>query len=89
MLSTRYGIKDDGSAMDIYQFFEAHNKVKLTEDQLSKLTIQEEKVVDNLLKVRHHVWLQSQNKEYQMAKETMRCITLVFTQRKDFLTSGK
>ena len=36
--------------MDLYQFFEAHNKVKLTEDQLSKLSIQEEKVVDNLLK---------------------------------------
>ena len=50
LLSVRYGIKDDGSAMDIYQFFEAHNKLKLTEDQLSKLSIQEEKVVDNLLK---------------------------------------
>ena len=46
----RYGIKDDGSAMDLIQFFEAHSKVKLTEDQLSKLSIQEEKVVDNLLK---------------------------------------
>ena len=50
LLSTRYGIKDDGSAMDLIQFFEAHDKVKLTEDQLSKLSIQEEKVVDNLLK---------------------------------------
>ena len=50
LLSVRYGIKDDGSAMDLYQFFEAHDKVKLTEDQLSKLSIQEEKVVDNLLK---------------------------------------
>ena len=50
LLSTRYAIKDDGSAMDLIQFFEAHSKLKLTEDQLSKLTIQEEKVVDNLLK---------------------------------------
>jgi hypothetical protein len=50
LLSMRYGIKDDGSAMDLIQFFEAHSKVKLTEDQLSKLSIQEEKVVDNLLK---------------------------------------
>ena len=45
----RYGVKDDGSAMDIYQFFEAHSKVKLTENQLSKLSIEEEKTVDNLL----------------------------------------
>ena len=36
--------------MDLIQFFEAHSKVKLTEDQFSKLSIQEEKVVDNLLK---------------------------------------
>ena len=50
LLSMRYGIKDDGSAMDLIQFFEAHSKVKLTEDQLSKLSIKEEKVVDNLLK---------------------------------------
>jgi hypothetical protein len=49
-LSVRYGVKDDGSAMDIYQFFEAHSKVKLTEDQLSKLSFEEDKVVDNLLK---------------------------------------
>ena len=49
LLSVRYGVKDDGSAMDIYQFFEAHSKVKLTEDQLSKLSFEEDKVVDNLL----------------------------------------
>ena len=48
-LSLRYGIKDDGSAMDINQFYDAHDKVKLTQDQLSKLSIQEEKIVDNLL----------------------------------------
>ena len=49
-MTMRYGIKDDGSAMSINEFFMAHNKVKLSEDQLSKLTIKEEKVVDNLLK---------------------------------------
>ena len=49
-LSVRYGIKDDGSAMSINEFFMAHNKAKLTEDQLSKLSIHEEKVLDNLLK---------------------------------------
>ena len=48
-LTTRYAIKDDGTAMSLKEFFEAHNKVKLTEDQLIKLTIKEEKVVDNLL----------------------------------------
>ena len=48
-MTMRICIKDDGSAMSINEFFEAHSKVKLTEDQLSKLTIKEEKVVDNLL----------------------------------------
>ena len=46
----RYAVKDDGSAMTINEFFEAHSKVKLSEDQLSKLAIKEEKTVDNLLK---------------------------------------
>ena len=46
----RYAVKDDGTAMSINEFFEAHSKVKLSEDQLSKLSIKEEKVVDNLLK---------------------------------------
>ena len=89
LLSRRYAIKDDGSAMDLIQFFEAHSKVKLTEDQLSKLTIQEEKQLTIYSKVRHHVWLQSLNKEYPTIKETMQCITLVFIVKKDFLTNGK
>ena len=33
-LTTRYAIKDDGSAMSLKEFFEAHDKVKLTENQL-------------------------------------------------------
>ena len=49
-MTMRYAIKDDGSAMSIIEFFEAHSKVKLSEDQLSKLSIKEEKVLDNLLK---------------------------------------
>ena len=48
-MTMRYGVKDDGSAMSINEFFEAHGKVKL-ENQLSKLSIKEEKVLDNLLK---------------------------------------
>ena len=43
--------------MDIYQFFEAHSKVKLTEDQLSKLSFEEDKVVDNLNLFHIHAWL--------------------------------
>ena len=34
-MTMRYAIKDDGSAMSIIEFFEAHSKVKLSEDQLS------------------------------------------------------
>ena len=49
-MSLRYGIKEDGSAMSLNEFFEAHDNVKLTEDQLSKLSFKEEKVVDDLLK---------------------------------------
>ena len=47
--TTRYAIKDDGSAMSTTKNFLAHDKVKLTEDQLINLTIIEEKTVDNLL----------------------------------------
>jgi hypothetical protein len=49
-MSLRYAIKEDGSAMSLNEFFEAHDNVKLTEDQLSKLSFKEEKVVDDLLK---------------------------------------
>ena len=41
-LTTRYAIKEDGSAMSLKEFFEAHSKVKLTEDQLINLAIKEE-----------------------------------------------
>ena len=49
-MTTRYGVKDDGSAMTIQEFFDVYDKVKLTEDELTKLKVKEEKVSNDLLK---------------------------------------
>ena len=38
--SLRYAVKDDGSAMTLEEFFVEYDKVKLTEDQLTELTIE-------------------------------------------------
>ena len=38
-MTMRYAVRDDGLAMSLNEFFEAHSKVKLSEDQLSKLNI--------------------------------------------------
>jgi hypothetical protein len=48
--SLRYAVKDDGSAMTLEEFFVEYDKVKLTEDQLTELTIEEEKDDTDLLK---------------------------------------
>ena len=49
-MTTRYAVKEDGSAMTLSEFFLYYNGVALTEDGLTKLKIKEEKVVDDLLK---------------------------------------
>jgi hypothetical protein len=35
-MTMRYAVKDDGTAMSMNEFFEAHSKVKLSEDQIFK-----------------------------------------------------
>ena len=49
-MTMRYAIKEDGSAMTLSEFFLHHNKVALSEEELSNLKIKEEKDTDDLLK---------------------------------------
>jgi len=49
-MTIRYGIKEDGSAMSLQEFFDEYDKVKLSAIQLANLKLKEDKTVDDLLK---------------------------------------
>ena len=48
-MTTRYAIKEDGSAMTLSEFFLHHNSIALSEKELSNLKIKEEKDSGDLL----------------------------------------
>ena len=85
-MTTRYGVKDDGSAMTIQEFFDVYDKVKLTEDELTKLKVKEEKVSNDLLKGAPPCLIAIAKQGIPMAKETMPSITSVCIVRKDIQT---
>ena len=49
-MTTRYGVKEDGSAMTLQEFFTFYDEVKLSEAELVDLIIKEDKKKDDLLK---------------------------------------